>query len=332
MQQKRFQNKIAESRWSLTITALLCMLVWLAVCISQIQYGTKLPLTEWGWQQWLSHPILITLPCVALSTYLMVELNNANALIRIYSRMVSCTFLVLMTMATFQYTSVRAAIVTLCAIGFYTAAFHAYQDNQATGWIFYAFLCLSIASIAFIQVLFFLPLLWILMSTKLLSVSLKTLCASLLAVVLPYWFLIPYYVLTDNTQGFIQHFTSIADFAPLADISTLSLEQLVTGGFIILLFLIGGVHFLHTRQNDRIRTQMFYEIFVIVNSLALVFLVLQPVHFESLLGIIIVNTAPLIAHFIALTHTKWTNLLTIILLLLTVSITALNLWMPSLNF
>ena len=33
--------------------------------------------------------------CLAVSTYLMVEFNNVNALLRVYSRMISCAFLVL---------------------------------------------------------------------------------------------------------------------------------------------------------------------------------------------------------------------------------------------
>ena len=331
-EKKRFQNKIAESRFSLAVTAILCLLIWIVGGLAITSSGWDMdsiitqPTSIW------SNPVLITLPCLILSTYLMVELNNANILIRIFSRMVSCTFLIMMTMATFQYTNINAAIVTLCTVIAYTTAFHSYQDSQSAGWVYYSFLSIGIASIFFIQIVFFLPLMWFLLASKLYALSIRSFCASLLGLVTPYWFLVGYDAATGQMDAFISHFTAIAEFSPLFDYSMLSIQQFVTGGFIILCALIGTIHYLRTRQHDRIRTQMFYEIFVINNAATILFMILQPQHFQLLLGIAITNTAPLIAHFIALTQTKWTNLLSELLLLLTLFITIINLWELSLNF
>jgi hypothetical protein len=65
-----------------------------------------------------------------------------------------------------------------------------------------------------------------------------------------------------------------------------------------------------------------------MNLLTVVFIVLQPQHYEILLGIMIVNTCPFIGHFIALTHTRLTNVTFYILIVLTLFITAYNLWIP----
>ena len=73
---KRLQNRIAESRMTLTFTAIYAVLVFLASGL----VGKNL------WFQFA---------CLAVSTYLMVEFNNVNALLRVYSRMVSCAFLML---------------------------------------------------------------------------------------------------------------------------------------------------------------------------------------------------------------------------------------------
>ena len=81
---KRIQNRVAGSRIALPVTAVYALLV----CLINHLVGQSL---------WLQLLLL------AVSTLLMVQLNNINALIRIYSRMVSCSFLVLMSMVTFIF-------------------------------------------------------------------------------------------------------------------------------------------------------------------------------------------------------------------------------------
>ena len=59
---KRIQNKIAESRYTLTFVALYALAVWYLAGIVEHQY-------------------YVQLACFTIGSYLMVELNNANALI-----------------------------------------------------------------------------------------------------------------------------------------------------------------------------------------------------------------------------------------------------------
>mgnify|MGYP000358631008 CR=1 FL=1 len=89
----------------------------------------------------------------------MVELNNHNSLMRTYSRMVSCSFLVFITMTSLPTPSFKASIVTMCSIAFYLIIWNSYQDKRAAGWTFYAFFCVGLASMVFIQVGYFLPFL-----------------------------------------------------------------------------------------------------------------------------------------------------------------------------
>lgn len=117
---KRFQNKVAESRISLPITAVYALLVCLGCGF-------------WEQQLWWQFAVL------AVSSFLMMELNNANALIRIYSRMVSCSFIAFVVMAKFLLVSLPCGIVQLFFIAFFLFFFKAYQDKRATGTVFYAF-------------------------------------------------------------------------------------------------------------------------------------------------------------------------------------------------
>jgi glycerate kinase len=70
----------------------------------------------------------------------MFQLNNVNALIRIFSRMVSCSYLVLMTMAFFLFEDIANSIISLLAIAFYIFFFSIYQEGRAVGrflvWFF----------------------------------------------------------------------------------------------------------------------------------------------------------------------------------------------------
>lgn len=270
--------------------------------------------------------------CLIVSTYMMLELNNANSLIRIYSRMVSCSFLMLIMAANFIFPSLEGSIVQLCFIAFLMTIFHAYQDKRATGWVFYAFFCIGLASTLFIQILFFVPILWILLAFNVLAISGRTLCASILGLMMPYWFLGGYYVYINNYDTFINHFVEIANFSSLFDYSGVNQHQIITFAFIAILALTGTVHFFRNSYNDKIRTRMIFEVFITLDICSIIFLILQPRHYDILMHIIIINTAPLIGHFIALTHTWITNIAFYIILFVSIALTAYNLWLPSLTF
>ena len=309
LKKKRFQDKIAASRFSLPITATLAALVWVAVGLTVGNIWVEFAFT-------------------IISTLLMVELNNRNALMRTYSRMVSCSFLALITMATLPSPSLKASIVTMCFIAFYLIIWNSYQDKRATGWTFYAFFCIGLASTVFIQAIYYLPILWLLMIFFTNSFSIRTFFASLIGVVTPYWFSAGYYFYTDNTDCLIAHFLEFANYHELFDYSQITAHQVVTFAFVIVLGLIGTVHFLRTSYADKIRTRMIYESFIMMNFITLAFLVLQPQHDYELGGIMTVSTAPLIAHFITFTKGKLSNITFIVLLAVMVVILLFNLFVP----
>ena len=73
---RRIQNRIAESRFLLPTTAIIALCICLLAGLVQKQ-------------QWI--PFLL----FAIATYFFAELNNTNALLRIYSRTVSSSFMLL---------------------------------------------------------------------------------------------------------------------------------------------------------------------------------------------------------------------------------------------
>lgn len=309
LRKKRIQNKIAASRFSLPVTATLAALVWVAVGFMQCNI-------------WVEFAFTIT------STLLMVELNNRNSLMRTYSRMVSCSFLMLVTMAFLPEPSLKSSIVTMCFIAYYLIIWNGYQDRSSTGWTFYAFACIGLASMVFVQTGYYLPFLWLLMIACSNNFSLRTFCASILGLIMPYWFAVGYYAYTDTLDDLLNHFIEFINYRELFVYSQVTVHEVVNLIYIVILAIIGAVHFLHTSYADKIRTRMIYDSFIIMDILSLVFIILQPQHGKELGGIMIVNTAPLIAHFITFTKGKVSNILFITLLVTMVLIMLYNIFLP----
>ncbi|MGI6232537.1 MAG: hypothetical protein ACOYJF_06780 [Prevotella sp.] len=304
----RLQNRIAESRVALPWTTVFCLIIWLIG--GTIEKGL-----------WLQFFLL------GLSTLMMMALNKVNALIRIYSRMVSCSYIVMCTMAVYLYDSLQASVVSLSLIVFYFALFHAYQDKRAVGWVFYAFVSLSVGSIFFVQLLYFIPLMWMLLATNVLAFSVRTFFSSILGTLLPYWFLGAYCLWTNETQELVHHFTRLVTNEGLFCYNSIDIHRWVTIAIVAALALTGIIHFLRNSFRDKIRTRMIYEMFIVVDIAIFIAMVIFPGYADPLLAMLIATTAPLIGHYLALTHTRLTNISFFVIIIITLLTTCYNLWM-----
>ena len=313
MTRKRLQNRIAESRLTLPITALYGILMWTAEGLFTNN-------------RWLQFVLFV------ISTYLLIELNNKNALIRTYSRMVSCSFIV-MTLASFGLSeSVGGNILQLCVIAFYTLLFNCYQDRKSAGFTFYAFIFIGIASLVFVQTLFFVPFLWIIMMFNIQSLSIRTFCASILGLIVPYWGLGFYYFIEGNIQDMGNHFIELTQFGTFAQFMNISTGKILTFVYVATIALIGSIHFIRNSYKDKIRIRMLFNLFITMDLLSAIFIILQPQHYDFLIRMMIINTCPLIGHYITLTKTWITNISVYIIIISSVLLTILNIWLPSFNF
>ena len=312
---KRIQNKIALSRLSLPTTAFLALLVWIAGGV-------------------IEQKLWLQLACFVLSSYIMVELNTTFVLLRTYSRMVSCVFIVLSCCASFLFNNSYSSVATLCFVASLMPLFKSYQDKESVGWTFYAFIPLGAASLLWAQMLFLVPIAWVLMATCLRSFSLRTLMASVLGILTPYWFALVYFVYTKDYNTPLEHFRQLADLGPITACSTadeyfsrfslLGFERLLCLAFAVILFVTGFVHFFRNRFQDKLNTRMFYDIFITYGFLLLTGIILQPQHFDMLFHLLIVCTSPLAAHYITHTKTYITNISFIVMCVAALAIIVLN--------
>lgn len=302
---KRLQNRIATSRWSLPVTVAYGLLVSLAA-----GFVTEV--------SWLNFALLF------VSVMMMVELNNSNALIRIYSRMVSCSFLVMTTMSLFLFQTVDVAVVQITFIAFLLLMLRSYQEPNATGLTFYAFCALGIASIVFPQILLFLPPLWIVMATYIQNFSPRTFLSSIIGVIAPYWFVTAWLIYTGKYAWLGTHFISILQFGTPFYLVDVKLQEWLTFALVLLCAIIGSIHFLMYSYQDRIRIRLIYEMFIVLDGLTMFFALIQPQHLDCLLGMAIVLTAPIIGHWLALTSSKLSNIVSMLLAAAAFALTIYN--------
>ena len=310
---KRLQNKVADSWQSLPVVAAYAVGCWL-VC----------GLVQENW--WLQFG------CLALSAYLMTILSERCALIRVYSRMLPCSFIALSCMACFVFPSLHEAIAQLMVIAAYLILFQTYQDAASAGTTYYGFLCIGLASMADVHILFFLPLMWILMWSCLQTLSWRTFFASLLGILTPYWFAGCWLIYQEDFMPLAEHFAALGDFRTPFDFSLLSIGQIATFILIVVFSAVGAIHFWHTSYLDKIRIRHLYSFFIRMNLLTFLFICLQPQHYDFLIQLAIINTAPLMGHYISLANSRLSNFIFCCIVLLTLALTTYNIWMLLLPF
>lgn len=307
---KRLQNKISESRLTLPFMIVYACVCW--ILCGLIQRG-----------MWLQFG------CFALSAHVMLLLNNSNALIRIYSRMVSSTFLALSCMACFLFPSVTGAISQFFFIATYLILFFTYQDQHSPGLTYYAFLCFGLCTLTSVHFLFLFPLLWLLMLTNLQSLSWRNFFASLFGFATPFWLTVCWGFFQKDLSFFSDYFQPLGDFSTPFDLSILDSSQKITLAFMAVMAIISTLHFWHNSNLDKYRIRQLYSLFIRVDLVVFFLIFLQPQHYDHLIRLAIINTSPLIAHFFALSNSKWTNITFIIVTLFILSFTAYNVWMSS---
>lgn len=304
---KYLQNQIAASPLTLLVSAVVTIIVWLTAGL-------------------LAHQWWIHLVCLAVSAYLMVEMSNNNALLRVRSRMVTSVFLMFSSCLSPCFAHLSGAIVTLCFIASVLLLFQTYQNQDTTGLIFYSYLFIGIASLFWAQSVFFVPLFWILNLTQLQSLSLRTWSASLLGILTPYWFALPWMIYNENFSRFIEHFSQVFAFDHSFSFTILSLGAKATLLFILTLFVLAFLHFRSHSFEDRIRIRQLYGFFAVVTVASTIFLLVQPQFFDPLMRIIIISVSPFVAHFFTLTSSRATNLIFIIGCVLLMAVIGINLY------
>jgi hypothetical protein len=268
--------------------------------------------------------------CYLAIAYALVELNNANALLRVRSRLSTSLFLLFLAASPYLFPFQAGTVATFSVLLAYHLLFRSYQERRAAGLTFYAFCFIGIGSSVFPQLLFLVPFYYLAMAAQLRTFTPRTFLASLLGLCLPYWFLYGYAIATGKPVDALVHFQQLFVFQPISKAAFLGLGAHRLASFAVLFWvaIISVIHFSRNSYYDKIRVRMLFNILITQEIVLLAFICLQPGHFDVLFPVLLMNSSPLIAHYFAFTNRIVTNLLFIVLLLLLATLIGYNTWVP----
>lgn len=311
MKQRRFQNRVVESVFTLPISAVFAALMW------------------W-FQGGFSKANMLGLLFCALTAYIILETNNANALIRVRTRLLSSLWLISVACMGFLHTAIEPLFVTLCLSLSYSQLCRTYQRYDAAVQAFHANLLLSVASLVFPPMLLLSVLYGVYFSVYMRCVNLRLVMASLLALLLPYWFWSGWCVWQLDFVPLLSHLSAVVDFRiPTQEVyDQVSLPVISAWALVNLLSVVGTIHYLRNRYDDKIKVRMLLYIFVCQTVFFQIAVLLQPQFIMFLLPMLMVSSNPLVAHYFALTGSWLSNLFFCLSLLLFVALAVISVWMP----
>lgn len=307
---KRFQNKVCTSSFLLPVCAVVCVLLWLLV--PPIDTSKFIGLAFCG-----------------ITTALMIELNNTNMLIRVRSRMVSATFVMLWSACQFLHPFGWSHVAALCMMICYHALFHSYQQMQAMNDAFIIFLSLGICSLIIPpMVVVALPFLIALWAFR--AMSIRAFFACILGFITPLWIVLGWLYFKDGIPDAIAYYTPLLQL----DFATHALEpnRIWAFCFVVGMALISSIHFMRTNFQDKIRVRMLFYFLLWMQLIWVAMMVLFSQQFDVYFLLYIMTVSPLIAHFFTLSNTWVSNAFFVLCMILFFAFTGCNIWMPSFSF
>ncbi|MBO7068427.1 MAG: hypothetical protein J6W52_07095 [Bacteroidaceae bacterium] len=285
----------------------------------------------WWWpQQAFTTDSLIGWGLCATTTSICMETNAIQHIIRIRTRMMACVWLVLTSCLSFMHPLGAPAISAVCLAMSYYLLFRSYQLYAPTLWVFHSFLFLGLGSLFSAVLLPMGILYYIYLIGFMRAFTWRGFWAGILGTAIPYWCWAVWCFLTNKTDYLLEFLSSHFLWQPVSwqAITSLSLATMVSAGIVILLSLVGMIHYLQTKYNDKIRVRMILYIYTTQTILFILYLFLQPNEYQNTMSLLLVSSCPLIAHYFSLTKSWLSNAFFILSLLLCGAMAYFNLWMP----
>lgn len=309
----RFQNHVSESIFTLPVCAVVATVMW---WWPQQEFALR---SVWGWV------------LCALITYVLMETNSVQHLIRIRTRMMSCVWLMLAASQPYMHPLGNPAICASCLAVSYYLLFKCYQQYEPTVWVYHSFLFLGVGSFCAPLMLLMGILFYIYLGCFLRSFTWKGFWAGILGILTPYWCWLVWCLLTENMDALTDNLLGMWHWDAISWVKLVEMPLSWKLSWLIInvLCLVGMIHYLHTNYNDKIRVRMMLYIYVAQTMLLMTYLALQPSDYQTTMALLLVSGSPLIAHYFSLTGSWLSNAFFVLSLLMCIVMSYLNLWMPS---
>jgi hypothetical protein len=274
---------------------------------------------------------LLGLVLCLLTTYIVMETNAQQHIIRIRTRMMSCVWLILAASLAFMHPIGEPIIAAAFLCASYYLLFLCYQRHRPQKFIFHAFLMLSLGSFCAPVMLPMAIPFFLYLAIFLRTLPRKAFWAGIIGLVVPYWCYAVWCFITNDLGSFVVRLTDMAQFEmPTVEaITSMPFVWQVSAGVVALLSIVSIFHYLRTNYDDKIRVRMILYIYVSQTLLLMAFLLLQPAYYQTTMALLVASASPLIAHYFALTGNWLSTIFFLLSLLLTAGMATLNLWLTS---
>ena len=245
----------------------------------------------------LPHTVLVSpffdyalgmLVCI-VAIYLIAELNTRYALLSNTDRTISMTFMLLIAMAMFLHPLQKAHLVMICYLVSYMLLFETYQSKKSPIWAFSVNLSLGVSSLVCPQ-LVWLVILNCLSLLILRSIGLKTLVASVLGILVPYWFWGILSYAFGGEGAFAAHIDMMNTFGG-AGFDILSGKERWSFWTVLIIFIVGGIDFFVNIHQNRSRTRINYYVVCLQGLVIFFFVWAEPELFSCLFPLCMVNAS-----------------------------------------
>ena len=255
MRHNRLQNKVARSEATLPVCIATAAILW------------------WLPRRDFYLPDVLGFGLCLLTAYVVMETNARQHLIRIRTRLMTCVWLVLSACFAFMHPLGRPMAVAALLATAYMLLFRCYQRKRPEAFAFHAFLMLGTGSFVAPVMLPMAVLFFFYLGILLRSLTWRSFWAGVLGLVAPYWCFAVWCFLTGNTGRLMPWLHGDTDrglffgyrlSAPMwmQPGGGLSLAEQFSAGLVVLLGLVGIVHFLRTNFDDKIRVRMMLYIYI----------------------------------------------------------------------
>lgn len=308
MRNKNLQSLIATGRFTLPVAILVSIGCWAVTCVLS---GVS---------------VLQLLPGFALGGligYLLVETNNAFALIRVRASAQTSLYFLLVSICPALYSLYQGQVAAACFLLTLIFLFRSYRVESTSACLFHAFVFAGVSSLFVPQLMLLMPFLWI-GAYNFRSLNAKSWMASILGWMLPYWFLFSYAYLTDQMELFFSPFKRLASFSQIGGWEDAS--QWVTLAYVAILFMAGAVHAVALGDEDKLSTRSYLRFLVLLGACGVVLILLQPVLCNQVLPLLWVCTSILGGRLFILARGRFSNVFFVCSVIGALLLFAFNLW------
>lgn len=242
----------------------------------------------------------------ALIGYFLIEINNTFGIIRMRASVQTSFYFALITACPglhLLYAGDIASVAFLLSIYFLLKS---YQQPQPTSYLFHSFAFIGAGSIVFPQLTFFVPI-WLIGAHNFQSLTFRSLCAAVAGWSLPYWFLLGHAFFYGQMELFCDPFRELTTLQPIRFAEEFQLWELVTLGYLFIMYLVSAVHCLTKGYQDKIRTRSYLNFLIFLCFCIFLFIFLQPQHCMDLLSPLLIVISILVGHLFVLTNSRTSN-------------------------